>query len=166
MSFSLRSVSLAMLMLGAHGTFATDLIISEYVEGSGNNKAIELYNPTNTSIDLSAYQLKYYFNGNSNPGTTIALNGLIEAGKTHVIVQAQAAPELLALASQTNGSSWFNGDDAVVLTNNGVVIDSLGQVGVDPGASWSENGVSIMDATLRRQGALTDSNVADTFSPA
>ncbi|MGL4749863.1 MAG: lamin tail domain-containing protein, partial [Shewanella sp.] len=42
---------------------ADNLIISEYVEGSGNNKAIELYNPTAGSIDLSQYQLRFYFNG-------------------------------------------------------------------------------------------------------
>lgn len=166
MSFSLRPLSIAMLVLGAHATLASDLIISEYVEGSSNNKAIELYNPTNNTIDLSAYQLKYYFNGNTNAGTTISLTGTVEAGKTHVIVQSQAAAELIALANQTNGSSWFNGDDAIVLLNNSTVIDSLGQIGVDPGSSWSENGVSTIDATLRRNGVLTDIDASNVFSPA
>ena len=34
-----------------------DLIISEYLEGTGNNKGIEFFNTTSESIDLSAYEL-------------------------------------------------------------------------------------------------------------
>ena len=34
---------------------ATDLIISEYVEGSSNNKYIELYNGTAAAINLADY---------------------------------------------------------------------------------------------------------------
>lgn len=37
-------------------------IISEYIEGSSFNKAIELYNGTNTTIDLSQYKLVLYAN--------------------------------------------------------------------------------------------------------
>ena len=44
MSFSLRPLSIAMLVLGAQTTFASDLFISEYVEGSSNNKYLEIYN--------------------------------------------------------------------------------------------------------------------------
>ena len=36
----------------------SDLFISEYVEAKGNNKYIEVYNPTNVTVDLSAYSLK------------------------------------------------------------------------------------------------------------
>ena len=32
--------------------------ISEYLEGSGDNQAIEIFNPTNTTVALSYYQLK------------------------------------------------------------------------------------------------------------
>ena len=31
----------------------TELFISEYVEGSSNNKAIEIYNPTGVAVNLS-----------------------------------------------------------------------------------------------------------------
>ena len=34
-----------------------DLFISEYAEGSSDNKYIEIYNGTGTSIDLSDYEL-------------------------------------------------------------------------------------------------------------
>ncbi len=44
----------------ASGAWATDLIISEYVEGSSNNKFIEIYNGTGASIDLSNYKLRLF----------------------------------------------------------------------------------------------------------
>ncbi len=43
-------------------TNAADLIISEYIEGSGSNKAIELYNATGETVDLSKYTVEIYTN--------------------------------------------------------------------------------------------------------
>ena len=40
-----------------------DLFISEYVEGYGNNRALEIYNPTNAAIDLSEYSVGRFSNG-------------------------------------------------------------------------------------------------------
>ena len=33
----------------------TELLISEYVEGWSNNKALEIYNPTEFTMDLSEF---------------------------------------------------------------------------------------------------------------
>jgi len=62
----------------------SDLFISEYVEGSYNNKAIEIYNPTNEAIDLSKYSLSRWSNGSTTPLNTI-LSGIIEANDALVI---------------------------------------------------------------------------------
>ncbi len=45
----------------------SDLFISEYVEGLGNNKAIEIYNPTPNPIDLLGYRLIRWDNGSVPP---------------------------------------------------------------------------------------------------
>ncbi|HPT72081.1 MAG TPA: lamin tail domain-containing protein, partial [Candidatus Cloacimonadota bacterium] len=42
---------------------ATDLFISEYVEGTSNQKAIEIFNGTGAPVDLSQYSLKKQTNG-------------------------------------------------------------------------------------------------------
>ncbi|PKP10682.1 MAG: hypothetical protein CVU09_05565 [Bacteroidetes bacterium HGW-Bacteroidetes-4] len=42
-----------------------DLFFSEYIEGSSNNKALEIYNPTGADVDLSAYSVKLATNGAS-----------------------------------------------------------------------------------------------------
>lgn len=142
----------------AHG--ADNLIISEYVEGSGNNKAIELYNPTTDVIDLSQYQLRFDFNGSTNVGTTIALTGSLAAGATYVVADNDASADILAVTNQQSSASFFNGDDAIVLTYQNQVIDSLGQVGVDPGAEWGSGLLSTQDNTLRRNPNLL---IADTI---
>ena len=38
--------------------------------------------------------------------------------------------------STLDGGTFFNGDDAVALSYNGVNIDVIGQIGFDPGSSW------------------------------
>ncbi|MEU8182457.1 lamin tail domain-containing protein [Micromonospora sp. NPDC049047] len=147
----------------------TDLFISEYVEGSSNNKAIELFNGTGTPVDLTAggYRLQLYFNG-STTATTIALTGTVSAGDVFVFASASAGAAILAQADQTTGASLFNGDDAVVLLRGSTVLDSIGQVGVDPGTEWGAGVTSTADNTLRRLPAVTsgDTDPTDAFDTA
>ncbi|MET8548156.1 lamin tail domain-containing protein [Micromonospora zamorensis] len=147
----------------------TDLFISEYVEGSSNNKAIELFNGTGAAVDLTAggYQLQLYFNG-STTATTIALTGSVAAGDAFVFASASAGAAILAQADQTTGASLFNGDDAIVLRRGTTVLDSIGQVGVDPGTEWGAGTTSTADNTLRRLPTVAagDTDPSDAFDPA
>ncbi|WP_298774126.1 ExeM/NucH family extracellular endonuclease [uncultured Shewanella sp.] len=129
---------------------AEQLIISEYVEGSGNNKAVELYNTSDNLINLNGYQIHFYFNGNQHSGTNIALRGSVEAGDVFVISDDDASEAILTVTDMTSSMSFFNGDDAVVLSYQGEIVDSLGQVGTDPGAEWGSGELSTKDNTLRR----------------
>ncbi|MBP7829161.1 MAG: S8 family serine peptidase [Kiritimatiellae bacterium] len=148
------------------------VIISEYVEGSSNNKAVEIYNPGAAALDLAAsnYVLHLSMNGGS-PIYNISLTGTIPAGGTYVIANNTAGATLLALADQTSASMSFNGDDAVVLYRggtNGVVVDHLGQVGVDPGSYWGTEPNTTVNHTLRRMREITRGNTNTTaaFDPA
>jgi uncharacterized protein len=148
----------------------TELFISEYVEGSSNNKAIEIFNGTGATVNLAtgAYDLQYFFNGNPVSTLTIPLTGAVANGDVYVVAQALAGATILAQADQTQGSGWFNGDDAVVLRKAGVAIDSIGQVGVDPGTEWGTGLTSTADNTLRRKAAVEsgDPISGDAFDPA
>ncbi|WP_433264573.1 lamin tail domain-containing protein [Micromonospora vinacea] len=147
----------------------TDLFISEYVEGSSNNKAIELFNGTGAAVDLTAggYQLQLYFNG-ATTATTIALTGSVAAGDAFVFASASAGAAILAQADQTTGASLFNGDDAIVLRRGTTVLDSIGQVGVDPGTEWGAGVTSTADNTVRRSPSVAagDTDPSDAFDPA
>ncbi len=77
--------------LGFGLTAQSELIISEYVEGWSNNKALELYNPTEYIVDLSEFRLIRYSNGVDVPPAdnvwTVALpEFFLEAYSTYVIV--------------------------------------------------------------------------------
>ena len=156
------SATIAMLMAPA---LQADLFISEYVEGSGNNKALEFYNPTSETLTLSAYQLQVFFNGSTTAGFTTSLQGELAPGQTYVFAASSAAAELVALANQTTSAGLWNGDDAIVLSKGGVVIDSIGQVGFDPGSAWGSGDTTTANDTLRRAAVSYDTNPSDVFDP-
>ncbi|GIF64924.1 hypothetical protein Ais01nite_29590 [Asanoa ishikariensis] len=146
----------------------TDLIISEYVEGSSNNKAVELYNGTGAPVDLTGYQLSVYFNGSTTATFNAALTGTVAAGDVFVFAHSASVPAILAQADLTSGSGLWNGDDAIVLRKGTAVVDSLGQVGVDPGTEWGTGLESTADNTLRRKSTVEagDTDPSDAFDPA
>ncbi len=112
----------------AGGVESTDLFISEYIEGLSNNKAVEIYNGTGASVDLSGYTLRIYVNGGTSP-KSIALNGTLAAGEVYVVAHSSANAAILAKAHQTSGSLDFNGNDVVALAKNGSNIDVVGNIG-------------------------------------
>lgn len=156
------------LTLGSHFTTLaapTELFFSEYIEGTSNNKALEIYNGTGTAVNLATglYDIQMYFNGSTSAGLTIALTGTVANNDVYVVAHASAITDILNQADQTNSSGWFNGDDAVVLRKNGVIIDSFGQIGMDPGTEWTGGGA---DDTLRRNANICagDTDASNSFS--
>lgn len=143
-----------------------DVFFSEYIEGSSNNKAIELYNSGSEAVNLADYSIQIYFNGNTTVGTTISLSGFLAAGDTYVVANGNANEDILAVADAT-GNVAYNGDDAVVLLNNDAIVDVFGQIGVDPGSQWSANGVTTQNETLERLAVYTSGDPIgdDVFDP-
>ena len=142
---------------------------SEYVEGSGFNSALEIYNPNPTPITLSG-SLRVYQNGFTFIAQQITLSNTIPAKGVYVLVSNQASPALLAHANSTwTGLQGVNGNDAIEFLNGGVLVDSIGQVGNNPvGGGWGSGSTSTLDHTLRRKPSVTTgrktSNTA--FNPA
>lgn len=161
-------VSVFCLLTGAALAQTGDLIITEYVEGSGNNKALEIFNGTEDFVALGSYTVDRYSNGSST-ATSIALDAVdLQPGDTWVIVNPQAEPALLALADQTDGNLNFNGDDALVLMYAGAtVVDSFGRVGEDPGDYWGCILGNTQNHTLRRLSSICngDTVIDDAFDP-
>ena len=123
----------------------SDLIISEYVEGSSFNKAIEIYNGTGADVDLSAYTLQKQQDGDGDYGNALALSGTLASGVTYVIVNHQCKEsDLLDQADLKSESQVvnFNGNDAVALFKGTEKIDEVGVFGSSE--DWGK------DVTLRR----------------
>ncbi|AIY05681.1 deoxyribonuclease I [Planococcus sp. PAMC 21323] len=141
-------------------TPASDLFISEYVEGSSLNKAIEIYNGTGGAIELSPYSVALYTNGSTLAQSEVQLSGTVASGDTVVMYHSGADVAIQNKGDlQNNSVVNFNGDDALVLEKSGVPIDSIGQVG-----ARIEN---MKDVTLVRNPNVYagDSVVDDAFNP-
>ncbi|MEM9861703.1 MAG: amidohydrolase family protein [Myxococcota bacterium] len=143
--------------------FSGGLIISEYVEGTSNNKALELFNGAG-SVDLSACVINRFTNGASSPSSTLDLSGTLNTGETLVVCNGSFA--MTDLCDVESGVINHNGDDAYTLVCDDMLIDSFGQVGTDPGDAWEGGGLSTQDRTLRRQcDAMVDIIIDDAFDP-
>lgn len=127
---------------------SADVIITEYVEGLSNNKAIELTNTGPASVSLDSLSLKIAFNGDTTFSRSIPLSGSLGASESYVVANSNADGEITGVSRQTSGSLTFNGNDVVALVDdNEKVLDSLGQLG-----NSSNYG---KDVTLRRRDGST-----------
>lgn len=157
-----------MTAVGSTAATASELYFSEYVEGSSNNKALEIYNGTGEPVDLSAYTVRLYSNGSTAVQSTLTPSGTLDAGDVFVIANSQAATALRDASDVTSAVTGFNGNDTVTLSKGDTVLDVFGQLGFDPGSAWTSGGVSTADMTLRRKPSVTsgDPDGTDAFDPA
>lgn len=143
------------------GGTATDLLFSEYIEGSGNNKALEIANNTGSSVSLSAYTIKKQTNGSGSWSTGLALSGTLATGSKFVIVNSSISSSCFspgsANISTTATELTFNGNDAVGLFKNGVLIDIIGTFNGGT-ANFA------IDVTLRRKSTVTSPSTTFNLS--
>ena len=141
----------------------TDLFISEYGEGTGFNKYIEIYNPTSSSVDLSDYDIWKVQNGGIWPEHSLSLSGFLLPNDVYIIYYPSADPIIIAAGDVSwggsQGANW-NGNDAVGLAKNGVLIDAVGTDGASPstGNGWEVAGITdaTMNHTLVRKCHITE----------
>ncbi len=123
---------------------AADLFFTEYVEGSRNNKAIEIGNFTGQSVDLSEYSVKISINGSGTWDGELFLSGTLLHQDVLVLVNSKASKSLKKKADMTTSNSvlLFNGNDVIGLFHNGILIDVIGNLG--------SSSYYAQDQTLRR----------------
>jgi endonuclease I len=153
---------------------ADDLFFSEYLEGSSNNKVIEIYNGTDDIVSLEDYQVKLYANGASTATNTLNLTGSLPRGEVLVIYNSSVSGAVLTAVNNApykvaSAVANFNGDDALELLRDEIVIDVFGTVGFDPGTAWTgtdRNGttLSTLDRTLIRAPNVFKGNTTFNFT--
>ncbi len=150
-SQSSNSVNITTLPGGSGGN-TSDLLISEYVEGSSYNKAIEIANFTGTPVNLADYSIQKATNGGGSWSSTLALTGTLNHGDVYVIVNNSASTELKNKANLNTTSSVmsFNGNDAVAIFKGSTLVDVIG----DPNSSTA----FAQDKTLQRKSSITAPN--------
>ena len=142
----------ALAIYSAANAQCNELFISEYVEGTGYDKAIEIYNPTSSSISLTGYRLERFSNGSStsSSGGVLNLSGTIAAGATWVVTNNNTtapvtSPALTAMADQLDNPypapTYMNGNDAIVFYKNTAIVDIFGKTGdaaMVTSSGWSD----------------------------
>jgi len=171
--------------------FAGDLFFSEYIEGTSLNKAIEIYNPTGEDVDLSHYTIKQSNNGSGwgcytptggspteDTRYILPLSGTLNPGDVYVIYHNSAVDAIknvgdigFSYNGTPNGGDGdnvvnFNGDDALGLFKDDVLIDVIGVPTTDPGTAWAVAGTSNATAehTLVRKSTISQGNTDWTNS--
>ena len=162
-----------------------EIFISEYIEGLANNKALEIYNPTDVAVDLSDYRLERYSNGSTAPedNQKVDLSGTLEANSVVVIALDKRDPNGVDIESpvwdglldaadlwlcpiyEVNNTMYYNGNDALVLRkiSTNAPVDIFGKIGEDPGPTgWAE---MTQNHTLIRKPNVTvgDTDALDDF---
>ena len=136
------------------------LFVSEVAEGTSNNKYIELYNPTSSTIYLDQYTMANCNNGCDNPSAlyltdqfdywtfTFPAGATVAPNSTFIIAHGSSDPIILAVADMTY-TYMSNGDDTWGLVEivgaDTVMIDLIGDIGPDPGNGFFVSGIA--DAT-------------------
>lgn len=147
------ALGLCITVATASAQDCSDLFFSEYVEGSGNNKGMEIYNPTDQIVTLANYYVARYSNGNLTyeSGGLTQLQGFLYPYSTHFLVNGQTVstetspacdPALQAMAQQLDhdypAPTYMNGNDAIALfkdpvgsgdVNDFLVVDLFGIIG-------------------------------------
>lgn len=140
----------------------TDLMFAGYVEGSSYNKAISIYNGTGGPIDLKYYSLRKQSNGTGAMALDYPLSGILQNNECYVVVNSRADESLKTKANHiVYGSSTgdnvvnFNGNDAVGLYHNGMLIDVIGEI--NNSADWGK------DISIVRSDAIISPNTQFTW---
>lgn len=132
-------------------TCATDLIFSEYLEGTSNNKYLEIYNGTGASINLNDYKVNLFSNGSSTSTQELLLSGTLNTGEVFMIKNSAAT--LYSGTAVASNVTFFNGDDAIALSkiSSSQYVDIIGRIGEDPGTAWTSGNISMLNHTLIRK---------------
>jgi hypothetical protein len=161
---------LAALPLGSRvAASQPTLLFSEYVDGTGNNKALEIHNlGQNASFTALNAWILIYEDGAADPTRFVRLDGFLPSGEVWVVAHPEAGEPVRDAADQVDPELRFDGNDAIVLMIDWVAEDRVGQVGDHPATGWGSGDTSTHANTLRRLESVTtgDPNLLAEFDPA
>ncbi|RSK39316.1 endonuclease [Mangrovimonas spongiae] len=141
-----------------------DIFFSEYIEGGSNNKALEIANFTGADItDMSSYSLKLSSNGNSSWTTTYSFPGNAQIAHEDVYVIANGSATICTSEYDdlNNSITGFNGNDAIGLFKNDVLIDIIGTLG--DGTTFAENTTLVRKPTVSEPTTTFNINEWDSY---
>lgn len=111
--------------LGSCQDQTSPLMISEVLEGSGSNCALELYNLSQNEISLDAYSIEIQFSDEVT--SVVSLKGYtIPAEQTFVISGNNSSDEIKNKAQLVSEQLVFNGNQPILLKKGKKLLDIIG----------------------------------------
>lgn len=137
----------------ASDMYAKDLFVSKYLEGTGNNKAIEITNKTGHAVNLSDYRLSIQFPSGSNYyfPAPYELEGIVQNNEAFVILNPTAS-----FSCFTNNDAKFvtaapqmtySGSQYVELSYKTATVDAIG-------TKFQSNSSVLSNVSLYRKGGV------------
>ncbi len=128
------------------------LMFSKYIDAKGNNKGIEIYNPTNDAINLADYYIAILPNGAYVAEVSIELTGSLASKETYVMMNTGASEALKLKADLLSNDLFFDGNDVIQLRKavNHTYIDTLNDIG--------ETSIFMNEEIFIRKSSITHGN--------
>jgi endonuclease I len=151
----------------AGGGAGADLYFSEYIEGSSLNKALEIANYTGSTVDfndpVNVYTLKISTNGNATWGSTYSfpMGASVSDGDVYVIGNTGLAVCTGVVDDSNSAITGFNGNDAIGLFKNDVLIDILGTLGNS--STYAQNTTLVRKPSVSSPNTTYTATEWDTF---
>lgn len=129
------TILIAGLIVACQTVTDSPVVISKiYTSSDQENNVIELYNPSDASVDLSTHTIRFYTNGSREVSQSISLTGTIDANAYYVIGSKDhdnASVKALFDYVYETGPLPYNGNDAMELAVSNNAIDLVGDIGLD-----------------------------------
>lgn len=137
-----------------------DILISEYIEGSSFNKAIEIANTGTEAVTLNGYVLKTKKNGLGDWQSDHDLSGVtIPANDVYVLTHPSANDAIKAVSDATASIINHNGDETYMLFKDGNPHDNIG---TDGDVDWGKDKTFVRK--VMTPAAIYDASMWDTFA--
>ncbi len=143
--------------------YAKDLMVTKYIEGTANNKAIEITNKTGHAVNLSDYRLSIQFFSGSNYYFVdpYELEGTVQNNETFVILNPAAnfscytinQAKFVTAAPQMT----FSGSNYIELRYKSSTVDGIG-------VSGQSNTSTLANVSLYRKNSVTQPTTAFNIS--
>ncbi|MGB3145958.1 MAG: DUF5689 domain-containing protein, partial [Maribacter sp.] len=126
---------------------SNNILITEIADPDNNTGArfVEIYNSSEVALNLNGWQLIRYTNANTEPSSSIDLNGNVIEARGFLIISPNATEFTTVygfspdIGAGTNSPADSNGDDNLVLQDPfGQIIDIFGVIGEDGTGTYHE----------------------------
>lgn len=143
----------------AQDIYAKDLLITKYLEGTADNKALEIRNTTGHAVNLNKYRISIQFYNSVNDNyyfvAPYELEGVVENNSTFVILNPNSnftcitndQAQFVSAAPQMT----FTGSNYLELRYLSSTVDAIGTRGVD-------NFTTLGNLSLYRSSGITEPN--------